>query len=238
MNKIKRTAKKYIKANKKRDLDGAINFLKQSGYEVIFFNTPTGNELIKVYGLEWYKETKRAFTCYEEKALKAVFVDETLHNSDKLNLLLHETGHIMLKHIGEGQNEHYDTVSAEVEADAFAYEVMNYTHNGRTALIVFSLIASFISGLLIGDIPFAYPVAVKSDFHTTSYVQSTPRPTPRVYVNYNDSADNIYNPVYVTPSGTKYHERDCRYVKNKTNIKELSLEEAQIEYTPCSVCNP
>ncbi|MBS5620902.1 MULTISPECIES: hypothetical protein [Eubacterium] len=43
--------------------------------------------------------------------------------------------------------------------------------------------------------------------------------------------------VYITNSGTKYHEEGCRYLKHSSI--EISLTDAIDEgYDPCSVCSP
>jgi hypothetical protein len=43
--------------------------------------------------------------------------------------------------------------------------------------------------------------------------------------------------VYVTPSGTKYHLKSCKSVRN--TCRQLSLSEAAYEgYSPCSICHP
>lgn len=42
--------------------------------------------------------------------------------------------------------------------------------------------------------------------------------------------------VYVTPSGTKYHRPNCRYVTNRA--KPIPLEKARQAYGPCKVCQP
>jgi hypothetical protein len=45
--------------------------------------------------------------------------------------------------------------------------------------------------------------------------------------------------VYVTPSGERYHRSDCRYVKGKTTLRQLTVAQAKAEgYTPCKVCKP
>lgn len=45
--------------------------------------------------------------------------------------------------------------------------------------------------------------------------------------------------VYITQSGEKYHEPDCRYVKYNNTVEELTLGEAvEKGYTACKVCNP
>jgi len=42
--------------------------------------------------------------------------------------------------------------------------------------------------------------------------------------------------VYITPTGAKYHRGTCRYL-SKIKIP-ISLKEAKVRYSPCSVCNP
>jgi endonuclease YncB( thermonuclease family) len=42
--------------------------------------------------------------------------------------------------------------------------------------------------------------------------------------------------VYVTKSGTKYHNQDCRFL-SKSSIP-MKLKEAKGKYSPCSVCKP
>ena len=45
--------------------------------------------------------------------------------------------------------------------------------------------------------------------------------------------------VVVTRTGAKYHLPDCRYVENKTDTEEMTVEEALSEgYGPCKVCEP
>ena len=42
--------------------------------------------------------------------------------------------------------------------------------------------------------------------------------------------------VYITPNGSKYHRKSCRFVKK--NGIEKKLSEVKKSYDPCSVCNP
>ena len=45
--------------------------------------------------------------------------------------------------------------------------------------------------------------------------------------------------VYVTKTGKKYHNRDCRTLARSKNLTELTIEQAQAKgYEPCKVCNP
>jgi len=43
--------------------------------------------------------------------------------------------------------------------------------------------------------------------------------------------------VYTTKTGKKYHEENCRFLKDSK--KEITLQKAKsLGYTPCSVCKP
>jgi len=42
--------------------------------------------------------------------------------------------------------------------------------------------------------------------------------------------------VYITRTGRKYHRAGCRYLSR--SMIPISLEDAQAEYEPCSVCEP
>mgnify|MGYP000008798070 CR=1 FL=1 len=45
--------------------------------------------------------------------------------------------------------------------------------------------------------------------------------------------------VYITPTGKKYHQKDCTTLKNSKNITAITLEEAlKRGLEPCTVCNP
>ena len=237
MNKIKRTAKKYIKTTKRKDLSGAIDYLTSLGYSIVSFNTPDGDEMVKAYGFDWEKDNLKAFTCCEINGINAVFVDGNLHNNDKLYLLLHEIGHILLNHIGDGKIAHRDKRYSDIEAETFVYEVLNYKNNtGKIAGMVISIVLSFVSGCLLSNT--TQPAVHTSTVNTTPRIQQTPQPTQHIPVYHTTPAENTEDVVYVTHSGKKYHRKNCRYVKNKTNITALSIEQAQRKHTPCNVCNP
>jgi competence protein ComEC len=48
--------------------------------------------------------------------------------------------------------------------------------------------------------------------------------------------DDEETAVYVTRTGKKYHRTGCRYLSR--SMIPISLEDAQAEYDPCSVCDP
>lgn len=45
--------------------------------------------------------------------------------------------------------------------------------------------------------------------------------------------------VYVTASGKKYHQRNCRTLSKSKNVTSVSIDVAKRRgYEPCKVCNP
>lgn len=218
MNKIKRAAKKYIKATNGNNLSSAIDYLSVIGYSVIFFNTSPGDEAIRAYGLEWEKDTLKAFTCHEVNGISAVFIDNNLHINDKLYLILHEIGHILLGHVGDGHIAYRDQLYSDIEADAFAFEVLNYKGNASQ---IISTVCAVVLGITIG---FAVGLITTSgnQIHDITTLQTF-------------AAEN--NVVYITPTGTKYHRDTCIYAQNK-DCAEMSKNQADKIYEACRVCNP
>lgn len=122
-NKIKqavRAVRKELKNN--IDVINVINYLRKHGYKIVLFNTPEGDIEIERYDLQTEKETLPAFV-YTETA-NIVFIDGSLHADDRLYFSLHELGHIVLGHIGDGNLIYRNSVLIDIEADAFAYELI------------------------------------------------------------------------------------------------------------------
>lgn len=127
MNKVRRAAKKL-----RKDLRGNISLIslmeyaQKIGYRVVFYNTVEGDKVLDLYDLKSAAESTTAFTV-SDTYNKLIFVDDTAHIQDKLYVLLHELGHIVLSHIGTGKISIMDKKLLEAEAEAFLYEVI--THN-------------------------------------------------------------------------------------------------------------
>ncbi len=49
-------------------------------------------------------------------------------------------------------------------------------------------------------------------------------------------SQEVSGTVYITKSGTKYHRKGCRFLKNSSSA--IALEKAKSAYQPCGVCNP
>lgn len=123
MDKVKRIARK-AKRELKGNLDVAeiVRYLETYGYSVVLYNTPDGDKEIERYKLMRYKNTLKAFT-YVKNA-RIVFIDGSKHPDDRFYLLLHELGHVLLGHIGDGKTAWRNQILIDIEADAFAYEMI------------------------------------------------------------------------------------------------------------------
>ena len=59
------------------------------------------------------------------------------------------------------------------------------------------------------------------------------------WVIYRVQESKYYGDYYVTEHGEKYHQRDCPYIKDRTNVHRLTKEEYESgEFSPCQVCLP
>ena len=48
-----------------------------------------------------------------------------------------------------------------------------------------------------------------------------------------------YGDFYITTTGSKYHEKDCIFIKHKDNVERLTVEQFESgEYEPCDICLP
>lgn len=74
---------------------------------------------------------------------------------------------------------------------------------------------------------------------TTSRPSRPPAPVvdePETEPDLAAADDDEGSAVYVTRTGKKYHRAGCRYLSR--SMIPISLEDAQAEYDPCSVCDP
>lgn len=200
--------------------------LNSFGYSVVFFNTPDGDEEIQRYELEEEAETLKSFV-YAETA-HIVFINDELPADDKLYLSLHELGHIILGHVGDGKLNTRNSILIDIEADNFAYSIIYPSK--KTDL--YNLIASFVlsASIIFG----ACYVCNQSKSESVPVIGIQDYVPPEATQSHSPQSDAVY----VTSSGKKFHRADCRYVKNKTNVTELERDTAESMYEPCSVCNP
>jgi len=109
----------------KRALKGKISFenleeyVNTFGYKIIFFNTFDGDIEVKRYNKEEIAKDTDAFThC---GTAQIIFINYDVSSESKIYLLLHEIGHIVLGHIGDGKLFLRNKILIDIEADTFAY---------------------------------------------------------------------------------------------------------------------
>ena len=197
-------------------LDAAIGHMKTTlGWDTAYFNDGgPGDKLLEAHGLSEVASRNKAFAV---KGLRVIFIDRSTKN--KVRPYLHEVAHIVLKH-------DFDALSAkdEIEANEFAdyllkrhpskYQIMAIS---CAVLLAISLILH-IPGVLHPKTGHAVPVSGSHGATDQSHLDDK---------------------VIITASGEKYHRANCGYIQNKTNIQEITIEQAdKLGKDPCSVCNP
>lgn len=266
MNKIKKAAYKILKYTKGNISFTSIEqWLLSEGYIVIFYNTVVGDAEITRYHLEKKAERTKAFTY--SAAAKIVFIDNNVPAEDKKLLLYHEAGHVALGHLGIERMSAENKILLDIEADAVVYEIMYNKNRIKTlAAMLLVAVVSFASGTAVHNQPsVALSNSIYSGINSETHklpasteapppeltptpepvstpepvpvVTPTPEPTPEPTVLPEPTVEPVYDMVYVTPSGERYHRPSCRYVKGK-DCAEYTISEAENYYTPCKVCKP
>lgn len=226
MNKI--TTEKIIKKLRKEykdniDIPNVVDALKKQGYDVVFFNTDEGDKIADCYGMTDILKRVNAITYSGTQQL--VFVNHNLHEQDQLCLLLHELGHILLEHIGHGDTDLKNKRLMEMEAESFAYNVLNYNkpQYWQWLLAILSVVMLLTCGITYTK--------------TKTPVNNVQNPIVTATPDISVSAAETDDTVYITRTGKAYHRKNCMYAKDKDCIA-LSRAEAEKEYSPCKYCNP
>ena len=215
-NLVTKTAINFIKQTKNRkSFDSITELLKSKYCTVTFFTESARMELLRKYGLPRTFQNKDAFTVIDDD-MTLIYIKSDASPEDKLYLLLHEVGHIELNHL-EMSTLTCSSRLHDIEADAFAYTVLNPPKVNIRLTVTVLILTAFL-GFCLGTHTVPQETPVSTSVYQTEQVEE---------IEY----------VYITPTGRKYHEENCMYVKNK-NCTKLIIEEAQKNYEPCSVCNP
>lgn len=226
---ITKTAIRFIKSIKGNKTFWAITeYLKTKGCTVTFFSESERELLADKHDLERRIMKKDAFTVLEDDIICIYIISES-SPEDKLYLLLHEVGHIELKHL-EKSVLICNTRLQDIEADTFAYTVLNPPKKNILLTITFVLIAILSFTLGFHSAPKVVPISSVPYEQEYEHTQEFTGETEIEQTN-----ESEY--VYITPTGKKYHRIDCRYVKGK-DCTELITDEAEKNYEPCSVCKP
>lgn len=122
---------KFKRQIRRTDVLHIKQYLEREGWSVVYFNTPSGNEIIDKLNLRNIADKTDGFV-YPLKELKFVFINGRLCDKDKLLTLLHESAHIYLNH-----DLSNTTKKEEAEAWIFAYKILNYKYYFLKCFLVF-----------------------------------------------------------------------------------------------------
>ena len=200
----------------KPTLEEMRSIIQSQGYNIEEFNAIFNDEdvalIIENLKLDNLISEQKGFT-YTDSKNRLVFVHEDLSEDEKINVLLHEEGHIFCGHIEEKTCLGRD-VQQEVEANEFAYCLQNPNTADKSRFFIkknkiWISVVSII--LVISLVGFSWFMREKQ----------------------------LYGDYVITDTGNKYHQRDCIHVKNKTNVHRLTVEQFESgEYEPCGTCLP
>ena len=250
---ICKNSKKFVKKYKLQHGELRLWELNQIacsfGYEIRHFdpNSPEQLDAFLKMKVDQSAISKKAFT-YNKDSKKIIFIKTALEEDDEIFLLLHELGHIYLRHTSW---DNLSDVEQERAANDFANQVLSYGKTKRTMKII-GVSAALVLGLAITgisasflhnrdeQIPSSSPVV-----EATQSISPSPSPSP-IAVNVvipseepavtSDEQDSVM--VSVTKTGDKYHRSDCHYIVGRA-IFTLSIEEAtNAGYIACTYCRP
>lgn len=193
--------------------------LSKQGYTVIYFNAifndANVSQIVTNLKLDEYIKSNKGFT-YADDKYRLVFINEDLSEEERILVLAHEQGHIFCGHTScrpiIGQD-----VKQEHEANEFAHYLLYPSKISKLKQRMKEhkklLLTIIICMVLIG-------IGV-------TVISTASKESP------------YYGELYVTPTGNKYHKKDCIFIKGKTNSRRMTKEEFESkDYEPCKTCLP
>ena len=219
--KIKKKANEFIKFNQLKSItvDSLSEVIKKQGYILILFdkmlNSSDVETIVNNLNLQEYVLRSRGFT-YTDNNYRLLFLNENLSDEEKVLVLAHEIGHIVFNHIKSGTVIGNDVIE-EYEANEFAHYLLNPNLMSKTKIMVFShkrtIIIISIILLIVLLTGITIPIVKK--------------------------CRSQYGDYYVTDSGSKYHKKECIFVKDKKNVSKLIKEDFEAGlYDACDMCLP
>ena len=146
---------------------------------------------------------------------KLVFVNKNISYEEKVIVLAHEEGHIACGHIRYA-SENSVSVLQESEANQFAHYLLYPTKTDFIKMQIIFHKKQIIIALLICLVA-----------------------TVAVFNLEKDKDTHYYQKYYVTENGKRYHKQECMIIKNKKNVRRMTISEFEKgTYTPCQVCLP
>lgn len=191
--------------------------IERLGYTVVEFNNIYNDEavasLIDALHIPDRVLSARGFT-YADASRRLVFLNEDLTDDEKAVVLAHEAGHIFLRHMTTAPIIGND-VAEEHEANEFAHYLLKPGLPRRLGAFVQrhrrTVIAAVAAAVIVAAGATAYGII--------------------------SSESQYYGDYYITPDGSRYHESDCGYIKDKSSARRMTIEDYESgEYEPCQRC--
>ena len=102
------------------------NYIQSKGFIVVELHTKEGDEILKKFDYyDEYSDLKGISII--GKSLNIVIIDSTLSAHDKLHILLHEIGHIVLHLSNRSTFDDISKVERENQAEIFAFKVQHFS---------------------------------------------------------------------------------------------------------------
>lgn len=229
MDDIRKLALKFICDNDLQSLNYSIleNALDRLGFDIIRFNKKDPETIAMFRALKLNDSTihEDCFT-YVNGTSRHIFLAKYLSEKEYVFMLLHEIGHIELKHLI--QDNTYVGSLNEVEANEFAFEVKRHIRHIKISRRINKILVFLIAGAIL------YYSAWKI---LKNYNTSNSSSFSDVQSSFTDLAvDEIF---YVTPSGKKYHKDFCSAIKDKDKdalFFGTREELKKMGYEPCKLC--
>ena len=172
-------------------------------------------------------------------------------------VVAHEIAHYFLHHYSDGSDQHHDAnilaailvapkksvvknkikneaelsekYKIPIETAQIYWDFLNVKPQNKNNLWI------VITALLVMLIIFLIYFLLKQPDKSLELSHPTPNPTSTPMAT--ESIENNSTSTIVTIHGEKYHKTDCRYIENKDNLIELTVETAEnAGYKPCKIC--
>ncbi len=188
--------------------------LTEQGYTIVEFNGVCDSEevtdLIEALHLEDQVAHSKCFTFQNDK-YRLIFLHEDLNEEERTIVLAHEAGHIWNGHMAHNSVFGEDVIQ-EQEANEFSHYLLR-NRSGiqkRKKAIATVLAMALIMTLGLG-------IILKTHHDAEVYTEH----------------------FYRTAAGSKYHVRNCMFLKDKKGVYRLTKKEFESgEYEPCGACLP
>lgn len=209
-----------------------------------------GLESLEMIGAAEYGRNKKAFSICFMNGNYNVYINDYLSADERCSVILHEIGHVMH---GHSVSDYIcgDSVDAlvrrteEIEANSFAEYYLKMqgdkkltNDKKRNYIFTATFVCVLAAALSFG--PFNRPSSEVILLRPGTALQQTVTPTFNPATTRKPITSEItQKAVYITSHGQKFHLPDCRYVNDRTNITEMTIEKAMDKgYSACSVCKP